>query len=143
MYKRKQQTFKAKATNLLQEKLKAQAAADESRDMNESKHSDQLFDFLYQTSNNTCQDSATNIFESSVITSLKYKLVHLLSNFQNNVLKNLFISYMAERLLLRYVKIRIHYPSPNHNPKPNSNPNVTLNPNSKSNPNPNDNSKTE
>ena len=49
-----QQTFKAKVTNLLQEILEAQDASDESSDLNESEHSDQLFDFLHKTSNNTC-----------------------------------------------------------------------------------------
>ena len=40
-----QQTFKAKVTSLLQEKLEAQDAIDERGDMNESEHSDELFDF--------------------------------------------------------------------------------------------------
>ena len=40
-----QQTFEAKVTNLLQEKLKTQDASDESGSMNESEHSDELFDF--------------------------------------------------------------------------------------------------
>ena len=48
-----QQTFKAKVTNLLQEKLEAQYASDESSDMNKSEQSDKRFDFLHKTSNNT------------------------------------------------------------------------------------------
>ena len=42
-YKGMQQTFNAKVTNLLQEKLEAQDAPDESSDMNESEHSHELF----------------------------------------------------------------------------------------------------
>ena len=57
-----QQTFEAKVTKLLQEKLEAQDASDESDDMDKSKHSDELFDFLHKTSNNTCRDSTTKIF---------------------------------------------------------------------------------
>ena len=34
--------------------------------MNESEHSDELFDFLHKISNNTCRDSATKIFKSFV-----------------------------------------------------------------------------
>ena len=41
-----QQTFKAKVTNLLQEKLEAQDASYEMGNMNESKHSDKLFGFI-------------------------------------------------------------------------------------------------
>ena len=37
--------FKAKVTNLLQKKLEAQDASDEMGDVNESKHSDKLFNF--------------------------------------------------------------------------------------------------
>ena len=48
-----QQTLKAKVTNLLEEKLEAQDASDESNDMNESEHSDELFDFLLKTRINT------------------------------------------------------------------------------------------
>ena len=59
-----QQTFKAKVTDLLQEILEAQDASDESSDLNESEHSDQLFDFLHKTSNNTCRDSATKFLKS-------------------------------------------------------------------------------
>ena len=40
-----QQTFKAKVTNLLQEKSEAQDTSDEMSDMNESEHSNKLFDF--------------------------------------------------------------------------------------------------
>ena len=40
-----QQAFKAKVTNLLQEKLEAQDASDEMGDMNESERSGELFDF--------------------------------------------------------------------------------------------------
>ena len=58
------QTVEAKVVNLLQEKLEAQDASDESSDMSESEHSDELFDFLRKTSNNTCRDSATKIFKS-------------------------------------------------------------------------------
>ena len=61
-----QQTFKAKVTNLLQEKLEAQGASDESSDTNESESSDKLFDFLHKTSNNTCLDIATKFFKSFV-----------------------------------------------------------------------------
>ena len=44
-----------------------QDASDESSNMNESEHSDKLFDFfLYKTSNNTCRDLTTKIFESFV-----------------------------------------------------------------------------
>ena len=61
-----QQTLKAKVTNLLQQKLEAQDASDESSDMSESEHSDKHFNFLHKTSNNTCRDNATKIFKSSV-----------------------------------------------------------------------------
>ena len=44
--------FKAKLTNLLQEKSEAQGASDENSDMNENEHSNELFDFLHKTSNN-------------------------------------------------------------------------------------------
>ena len=47
-HKGMQQTFKAKVTNLLQEKLEAQGASDEWSDMNESEHSDKRFDFFAQ-----------------------------------------------------------------------------------------------
>ena len=57
-----QQTLNAKVSNLLQEKLEAQDASDESSDMNERKPSDELFDFLHKTSINTCRDRATKIF---------------------------------------------------------------------------------
>ena len=40
-----QQAFKAKATNLLQEKLGGQDAYDEMGNTNESEHLDKLFDF--------------------------------------------------------------------------------------------------
>ena len=53
-----QQTVKAKVINLLLEKLEAQDAFNESSDLNESKHSKELFDFLYKISNNICRDSA-------------------------------------------------------------------------------------
>ena len=66
MDKGMQQTFKARVTNLLQEKLEAQDASDESNDMHESEHSDKVFDFLRKTSNNTCRNSATKIFKSFV-----------------------------------------------------------------------------
>ena len=46
-----QQTFKAKVTDLLQEKLEGQDAFDESSKMNEREHSDELFDFLHKISN--------------------------------------------------------------------------------------------
>ena len=61
-----QQTVKAKVVNLLQEKLEAQNAFDESRNMNKSEHFDELFDFYTKTSNNTRRNSATTIFESFV-----------------------------------------------------------------------------
>ena len=46
-----------------------------SRDMNRSKDFDAAFDFLYKTSRtyNTCQDSATKIFESFVNQKLNDK----------------------------------------------------------------------
>ena len=81
---------KAKVVNWLQEKLETQHASDETSDMNGSEHSDKLFDFLYKTSNNTCPDCAIKIFEILSIKCLKRKLVHLLSNFQNDALKNLY-----------------------------------------------------
>ena len=89
-----QQTFKAKVTNLLQEKLEAQGASDASSDMIESEHSDELFNFLHKTSHNICRGSATKIFKSFMIKSLKYKLVYLLSYSQNDALKNLCIWYI-------------------------------------------------
>ena len=58
-----QQTFKAKVTNLLQQKLEAQDAFDESSNLNESEHSDKLLGFLHKTKNNTCRDSATKLFK--------------------------------------------------------------------------------
>ena len=61
-----QQTFKAKVTNLLQEKLEGQDASDESSDMNESEHLDELFDFSPKRSNSTCRDSAIKFFLSFV-----------------------------------------------------------------------------
>ena len=45
MYKRMQQMVKAKIVNLLQKKLEAQDASDDSSDMNESEHLDKLFVF--------------------------------------------------------------------------------------------------
>ena len=59
-----QQSVKLKVVNLQQKKLNR--AFDKSSNMNESEHSDKLFDFLYKTTNNTCRDSATKIFESFV-----------------------------------------------------------------------------
>ena len=41
-----QQAFKAKVTNLLQEKLEAQDASDEMNDMNESEQSDKFLIFI-------------------------------------------------------------------------------------------------
>ena len=61
-----QQTVKAKAVNVLQEKLEVQDAFDESNDMNEKGHSDELFDLLYKTSNNTCRNKTAKIFKSFV-----------------------------------------------------------------------------
>ena len=62
-----QQTGKAKVVNSLQENLKCKDASDDSSDMNESEHSDKLFDFfLCKASNNTCRDSPTKISESFV-----------------------------------------------------------------------------
>ena len=43
-----------------------QDASDESNDLNKSEYSDKVFDFLFKTNNNTCQDRATKIFESFV-----------------------------------------------------------------------------
>ena len=92
VYKGMQKTFKAKVTNLLQEKyLKAQDASDESSEMSESEHSDELFDFLHEASNNTFQDSATKIFKSFVNQKAQLQLAYLLSNFQIDALKNLYI----------------------------------------------------
>ena len=53
-----QLTLKTKVVNLLQEKLEVQDASNESSDMNKSENLKKLFDFLYKTSNNTCQGSA-------------------------------------------------------------------------------------
>ena len=61
-----QQTFRAKVSNLLQEKLEAQDAYDESSDVNKSEHSDEIFDLLHKTSYNTCLHSATKILKSFV-----------------------------------------------------------------------------
>ena len=58
VYKGIHQTVKAKVVNLLQERLEAQNAFDESSDMHESEDLDELFDFLCKTSNCTCRDSA-------------------------------------------------------------------------------------
>ena len=57
-----QQTNKVKEANLFQEKLEEQDAFDESSDLNEREHTDKVFEFLYKTSINTCQESATKIF---------------------------------------------------------------------------------
>ena len=51
---------------MLQEKLEAQDASDESSDISKSGHSDERFDFLLKTSNNTCRDSATKISKTFV-----------------------------------------------------------------------------
>ena len=48
MYKGVQQTFYAEVTNLLEEKLEALDASDESSNMNGSEHSHELFDFFLQ-----------------------------------------------------------------------------------------------
>ena len=61
-----QQTFKAKVINLLQEKLEAQDDSDEKGDMNKNEYSDELFDFLHQTSINTNRDRATKILKRFV-----------------------------------------------------------------------------
>ena len=61
-----QQTFKAKVTNLFQEKLEVQDASDESSDMTAKEHSEELFVFLLKTSINTCRDRATKVFKSFV-----------------------------------------------------------------------------
>ena len=69
-----QQTLEFKVFNLFQEKLEERDAFDEGGDMNESEHSDELFDFLNKTCNNTCRDSATKIFESFVDLKLQRKI---------------------------------------------------------------------
>ena len=51
-----QQTVKAKVVNLLQEKLEANGASDESSDINKGEHLDKLF--FHKTSSNACRDSA-------------------------------------------------------------------------------------
>ena len=69
VYKGMQQTVKAKVVNLLREKLEAQEQQDVSdggSDMDENEHSDELFDFLFKGSNDTCRDSAVKIFERFV-----------------------------------------------------------------------------
>ena len=43
-----------------------QDASEESSDMNESEHLDELFDFLFKTNNNTCLDRVTKISENFV-----------------------------------------------------------------------------
>ena len=66
IYKGMQQTVKAKVVNLLREKLEAQEQQDVSdggSDMDENEHSDELFDFLFKGSNETCRDSAVKIFD--------------------------------------------------------------------------------
>ena len=60
------QTFKAKVTYLLQKKLEALDASDESSDMNPSEHFEQTFRCLRKTSNNTFRDSAKKIFKSII-----------------------------------------------------------------------------
>ena len=88
-----QQTFKAKVTNLLQVKLEARDAFDESSDMNESEHiRTNFFNFLHQTSNNTCRDRATKIFKLFVNQKLRIR-ISLLSNFQIDALKNFYTRY--------------------------------------------------
>ena len=69
VYKGMQQTVKAKVVDLLREMLEVQErqdASDGGSDMNDNEHSDELFDFLFKTSNDTCRDSAKNIFERFV-----------------------------------------------------------------------------
>ena len=58
LQKRMQETIKAIIVDLLQEKLEALDASDDCRSITKSEHSDELFDFLYKTSNDTCRDCA-------------------------------------------------------------------------------------
>ena len=51
-----------------------------------------FFNFLLQTSNNTCRDRATKIFKLFVNQKLRIQ-ISLLSNFQNDALKNFHIRY--------------------------------------------------
>ena len=85
-----QQTFKATVTNLLLAKLEAQDASDESSDMNESKHLDELLIFCTKQTMTLAETVRQRFLKVSSIKSLKCKLIHL-SNFQNDALKNLFI----------------------------------------------------
>ena len=62
--------------------------------MSGCEHSDELFDFLYKTSNNTLlrtSENVTKIFGSFV--NQKSQRQISLSNFQNDALKNLCIRY--------------------------------------------------
>ena len=94
VYKGMQQTGKAKVVNLLREKLEAQEqqdVSDEGSDMDENEHSDELFDFLFKGSNETCRDSAVKIFERFVDQKPQRQICS--SSFQNDALKHLFIRY--------------------------------------------------
>ena len=59
--------------------------------MNESEQSDKLFDFYTKQAITLAETVLQRFLKVSSIKSLKCKLVHLLSNFQNDALKNLFI----------------------------------------------------
>ena len=88
-----QRAFKAKVTYLLEEKLEAQDASDEMGDMNESEHSDELFDFYTKQAIIRAETVLQGFLKVLLIKSLKCKLVHALSNFRNDVLQNLLIFY--------------------------------------------------
>ena len=85
-----QQTFKAKETNLLPEKLEAQDASDEMGDMDKSEHSDKLFDVYTKQAITLAETVLRRFLKVSSIKSLKCKLVHFFSNFQHHAQKNLF-----------------------------------------------------
>ena len=92
-----QQTFKAKVTNLLQEKLEAQDASDEISNISKSEHSDKRFDFLHKTSNNTFRDSATKISKTFIDQKpqiqISLSIVKLLESIAE---KSLYLIYNTE-----------------------------------------------
>ena len=67
-----QQTFKTKVTNLLQEKLEAQDAFDDSSNMNESEYSEELFIFYPKQATTLAEKVLESFLKVSSITSLKY-----------------------------------------------------------------------
>ena len=86
-----QLAFKAKVTNLLQEKLEAQDASDERDDTNKSEHLNKLFDFYPKQAITLAETVLQRFLKVLSINSLKCKLFHLLPNFQKDALKNLLI----------------------------------------------------